>query len=256
MPANHMIEKEGNRGLDSQLAAYSAAAQAELALEAGRARRANRPIAAYSTAAAGAGLLGALNVDAAIQYTPANLTLKATNGSTLLNIDGAGGNDFKLTWAGAGKTRNAMVSGLTASADVARDGNWGVFNYAKNFAYGNTISAGQATSWPSKGSFWYYTVGSWRGNFSNVNTGYVGIRFNSGGVKYGWIHIDSIAAGNTEYHVAGYAYEDSGGAIDAGDQGGPAPVPEPSTIALALLASGAAGVMRSRRKKILKGRSQ
>lgn len=73
-------------------------------------------------------------------------------------------------------------------------------------------------------------------------------------LMYAWAHIDSIADSGTSYHVDGYAYRDDGQPIKAGQT--VQPVPEPSTIALALLASGAAGVMASRRKKMLKGRGQ
>ena len=250
MASNRPIEREATGSLDSQLVAYSAAAGAALALDAGRATRPSRVLTAHSAAAAGLGFVGALNVDAAIHYTPTNITMSAGHTAQSLDFDG-GGSDLSLRWIDLFGDVLARVQGGTASADVARDGTWAGRGNLKNFGYGATISAGKATSWPNQGFFTHAAASTWRGNLSNGSTGYVGIRFNSGGTKYGWIHIDSIAADLSSYHVAAYGYQDDGTASYAGE---PEPVPEPSTIALALLASGAAGVMASRRKKILKGR--
>ena len=249
MAASHTIEKERNDSLDSQLTAYSAAAEAELALDAGRAKRPNRPTVAYSAAAAGAGLLGALNADAAIQYTSANLTMSTGNVQTWMDIDGGGTDDIRFDFASWGAGRRGNVNGANGG-EFLWVANVGVGD-AVRFAYGATISS-LAGTWKGGAGYIFQNSGTFsRGQFSDVNTGYLGVRFSAGGTKYGWIHIDLVAAGGSSFHIAGYAYEDDGSPIQAG-----ARIPEPSTIALALLASGAAGVMRSRRKKILKGRGK
>ena len=242
MASKRSIEKERNGSLDSQLTAYSAAAEARLALDAGRAKRPNRPIVAYSAAAAGAGLLGALNVEAAIQYTPVAWTIKSSSRS--INFDGGGG-DFSLQHAtNAGKLLDRDTDG-----SIATDGGGKAMAYA--FANGDTISAGHA-NWGGAYGLLYRTFMNTGAQFGPGASGYLGVRFVSGVTTvYGWIHIDSVEALWTDgYHVAAYGYQTDGTASHAGEQ----PVPEPSTIALALLASGAAGVMASRRKKILKGR--
>ena len=66
--------------------------------------------------------------------------------------------------------------------------------------------------------------------------------------------MDQVDNGLESYHISGYAYETTQGAtIKAGEV---EPVPEPSTITLALLASGAAGLMRARRKKLLREKKE
>ena len=237
--------------LDRDLAAYSAAASAVLELEASRAKRPNnRRLVVYSAAVAGASLAGAESVEAAIQWTPVNWTMQSSDRP--IDLDG-GGNDVKLehtVFAWGRYARVSEVVGVGATTDsVATDGAGRAFR----FANGDTIDGGDTWDIHNGSLFMYYTGGTpTRGNFRDGQVGYVGVRFNSGaGMKYGWIHIDSVANDFTSYHVSGYAYQDDGSSIKAGE----GVVPEPSTIALALLASGAAGVMVSRRKKILKGRS-
>ena len=248
MASSHLIDRDRNDSLDSQLTAYSAAAEAELAIDAERAKRPDRPIVAYSAAAAGAGLLAAQSAEAAIQYTSVNWTIQSS--TRPIDFD-AGGSDFKIRHDAFGSVRLAYVkyiSGGATTYSVAVTG-----DYARRFAADDNISG--AGTWDSSSGrlFRYYSAGpTTEGYFQPGQVGYVGVRFNSGaGMKYGWIHVDVVAAGFTSIHVDGYAYQDDGSSIKAGEM---PPVPEPSTIALALLASGAAGVMRSRRKKILKGR--
>lgn len=260
MSSNPASRTNVQRDLDSDLAAYSAASQAAIGRHGEEVRKRGPALALY-TGAAGAALTGAFTAEAAIHYSGVqNITMSAGHATDYINLDGAGGNDFKLRWYVYGATvdwRIATVIGQTAGADVAMDGESGMgADYAKNFGTNDAISGGQATAWPGKAGFWFRTdIASWYGHF-DAAPGYIGVRFDSGGTKYGWIHVDSVDGNLASYHVDGWAYEDSGGAIDADDTGGPAVVPEPSTIALALLASGAAGVMASRRRKILKGRGQ
>ena len=236
--------------LDRDLTAYSAAAGVVLDMDADRAKARRRSMVAYSVAAAGAGLLGALDVNAAIQYTDVDWYIG--NGgaatTTVKDINFAGtSNDLRLRHSGAGTTRIGLASGLGAGDRFQRTGP-GLD--LKRFVTDDVIS-NATDSW---GFLFSYKTGSGftRGYFSSSNTGYVGLKFNpgDGSALYGWVHIDSVDSQGLWYHVDDYAYQDDGTSIKAGEM----PVPEPSTIALALLASGAAGVMASRRKKILKGR--
>ena len=239
-------KKEATRSLDSQLTDYSAAAQAVVAADKATERAPSR-LAVY-TGAAGAALASAVSTEAAIQYTPANITMNVGHNQTNITMGGGGG--WRFWWAGGGTNTGLIqtIGGVHATTGAA--------NELKNFSAGQTISTG-AGNWTGANGYLFNDpdntapAAAGKGLFWNGNTGYVGVRFNPGaGNRYGWIQVDSIAPDFSQYHISGYAYEDSGGTIKAGEM----PVPEPSTIALALLASGAAGVMASRRKKILKGR--
>ena len=231
--------KERNGSLDSQLTAYSGAAGAALRLDASRRKRPGRGLAAYSAAAAGVGLIPALNVDAAIVHYSTGWTVQ--NGFEFFDFDG-GGYDFRLRHAASRGTIRDDTDG-----SVATDGGG---KWAQRFDFGDTISGGAHTDWRAGYAALHHT---WNvsGQFGPGQSGYVGVKFDSSGTTvYGWIHIDSVGTPWTNgYHVAAYGYQTDGSASHAGEQ-----IPEPSTIALALLASGAAGVMASRRKKILKGR--
>ena len=76
--------------------------------------------------------------------------------------------------------------------------------------------------------------------------GYLGIIINPslGITYYGWLHIDSVAADFSSYHIADWAYQDDGTPIAAGYT-----VPEPTSSALALIAMGAAGLAIYRKRK-------
>ena len=245
MPAKKSCNARDAEQLNRDLTAYSAAAGATLSRDADRAKKPNRALAVYSAAAAGAGLLGALDVNAAIVYTDVNWYIGSGNPGTasrrMINFDGDANSDVQLS----------NTFGATGSADaqngaaIVKTGG----NSFRNFAYGETIGAG-ATGWRTDGHHFFTTGG---GSFSSGNTGYLGMRFQPGGAgpyNYAWIYIDQIDANGDWFHVAGYENQNNGNSIEAGEM----PVPEPSTIALALLASGAAGVMASQIKEILKGR--
>lgn len=248
MPDKRSSNARDAEQLDRDLTAYAAAAGATLSRDAGRAKKPNRAVAVYSATAAGAGLLGALDVNAAIVYQDVDWYIGTAGPATTvfktINFDGDANSDVQL----------ADTDGLVGRAN-ARNGAAIVKtggNSFRNFAYGQTIGTG-ATGWRTYVGLLFSAGGS--GNFSSGATGYLGMRFQPGGVgpyNYAWIHIDQIDANEDWFHVDGYAYQNDGSSIQAGRT--TEPVPEPSTIALALLATGAAGVMRSRRKKILRGR--
>jgi len=84
---------------------------------------------------------------------------------------------------------------------------------------------------------------------NGTRTGYVGFRSQG---HLGWIHLKITGDGRqapTSFTIIDYAYNDvSGGGINAG-QTTSAAVPEPGTMAMGLLASGAAGLVALRRAK-------
>jgi hypothetical protein len=93
-----------------------------------------------------------------------------------------------------------------------------------------------------------------RGQWLPNDLGFAGIRVTTaGGPHLGWIRIrleDTNSDGFTNrLTVVDYAYNDVAGAsIQAGDTGS-APVPEPSSKAMALLAAGAIGVLAWRKRR-------
>lgn len=194
--------------------------------------------------ASAASVFLAESAEGAIHYTAADITLLFGHDATVIDVDG-GGPDFYFMWHNPGG--GALRSGDGNGMGGASLGMSGVGSDVRNFAYGSAI--GGANNWASSGVFFEFKTGQGfytTFNFSNVSPGYVGIKLGSG--NYGWVHIDSIAADATSYHIDGYAYADGGVSINAGDgSGGGSAVPEPS--GLALLACGAAGIHALRRKK-------
>lgn len=146
---------------------------------------------------------------------------------------------------------------------------------ALNLAAGARIGPGSVFSASAAGLMAFHVVNAasfgfrdFRGHFAAGATGIAGIQLGNG--NYGWIRLkvedlglnqplsDQLGAlgspplGDStgfpdKITVIDWAVETSGGAIVAGDMGAPAAVPEPS--ALALLAAGAAGLARLRRRK-------
>jgi hypothetical protein len=103
--------------------------------------------------------------------------------------------------------------------------------------------------------------GKWNtnGNFGDANhannraaavTGYVGFQTNGANHDKGWIEVivgPSVSSrAGVAIEVVAYAYNSGGGPINAGQTSS---VPEPGTMALALMAAGAAGVASIRRAR-------
>ena len=251
-------DAQRNGRLDRELDEYSAAARTALTVttEQERWRTPDHRLAVYS-GVAGAALAGAFAAQAAVVYHSADITLNAATGAAsqkALTFYGTSSATFGLVhrdnWAGNDRaTVNAVNNGVIFTSG----------DEAIRFTKGQTIQGTAADIWgrvfsdasgvtgkPAMGQFWY------------GNTGYIGVRYKPGGglSHYGWIHVDQVDNALESYHISGYAYQSTPlASIEAGE-GEPESVPEPSTVALALLASGAAGLMRARRKKLLRGKKQ
>jgi hypothetical protein len=121
--------------------------------------------------------------------------------------------------------------------------------YAKNFAAGEVIGGATGLSaWNQTQTLFSFTGkgGAYNSNFKfngDAKTGYIGFRDHDSG-NYGWAYIE--VTDGYSYKINGWAYEDSGGTIKAGETPSGGAAPEPS--GLALLACGAAGIFALRRK--------
>lgn len=252
---------DGRNGqLDRELNAYSAAARTALSVAVEQERRStpDHRLAVYS-GVAGAALAGAFTAEAAVVYKTVNITMDG--GGT----GGTGVHSTFVTFSGTSNARfffrhNDAVGGdagffgaVKSAAVVQTGGNNSVINSSDD----QTIQTRAGNKWSTSGidrrlflATPAKTGTPTSGNFWDTNTGYIGVRYaNASGTHYGWIHVDSVDNGLESYHISGYAYNDT---ADATTKAGEMPVPEPSTVALALLASGAAGLMSARRKKLLR----
>ncbi len=132
---------------------------------------------------------------------------------------------------------NNLIAGTVASS----------YFYARNVAFGTPIDSTlpnlTSLGLPAVGSLAYGTVSSCPNcEFTAPETGFIGVRFDSGGeMRYGWVRVRVDDGSLNSLTVMDYAYEDSGGSIQAGQ------VPEPGC--LGLLALGGVGLMSWRRQR-------
>ena len=249
MPQTNPRSAGREKQFDHELTEYSSAARTTLTLSEEKKRGGDGRAAVLSGAsgatlvsAVGAVLLGGGNAAAVTTHTNGSIKYfqnlnEVVTGWFFLNVDGVGANDVYF-YAQPGSV--ARVTDLSL-ASVVRET---AAANAVNFATGAEIKTTAGNKWAGA-----ITTMDLNNNF-RPGGGYLGIKLGDSGGNFGWVYLDTFTA--TSFRVASYAYNTAGGSINAGQT--ETPVPEPSTVALALLASGAAGVMASRRKKLLKGR--
>jgi len=122
----------------------------------------------------------------------------------------------------------------------------------RNFAQGQAIVAPASNTYKTRGDAVLrsrLSTGYVYGNFPANGAGFVG--FSMSGGKLGWIKLSLTTDGNgipSSVTVLGWAYNDVvGDPINAGQTTNA--VPEPGTMAMGLLASGAAGLVALRKAK-------
>jgi hypothetical protein len=205
--------------------------------------------------AGGASLAAGTSADAQIVHTVVNQTISG-NGSLKLSIDGH---------AVTANVHATYVMPVPISVGAAGLVGPGVgFAQSKGFAWnyhaGSAIG-GAAKSPNSNVAIRTFSQSRWghfntRGNFGSafgtVRAGAVQgfIGFQTTGVNHdkGWIQVQVGPAQTPglSLTIIDYAYNSSGGPINAGDTGS---VPEPGTMALALMAAGAAGLASIRKAR-------
>lgn len=255
---------QDNVQLDKRLSDYSAVTRVSAAANGQHRRVGNWPIYA---AAAGSALAMATSASASIIYSgPESISVTAPGGlNTALqpvDLDGAPSNHILDLVAGSGKF--PLASTLFGTASLRGVGTlnhplriqiFDTGSLAKNFAKSAKISAGAGSLKIEGKVVQGFMTGSVVGKFSAGNSGFAGLALqtsNGNQTDYGWIQLIFENGNNglpATLTAKGWAIEEDGDPILAGQTTDPPAVPEPGTMALGLLASGAAGVMILRRRR-------
>ncbi len=206
-------------------------------------------------AAGSASLAAGTSADAGIIHQSYNVTLTPTASANTASYQFAIGNlgGFNAV------AKNISVTSKPRRYNFAQISNapsviFGSVGTIRNFAGGAAIS-GTATNTNNWLRARFENNGTGGGDFNNGNfglnqTGYAGFVKNG---YYGWIRVRVNDAGNTGWvsslTLIDAAYNDVLGTPILAGQTVTAAVPEPGTMAMGLLASGAAGLVALRRAK-------
>ncbi len=248
------VEQRG--ALDSRLSGYSAGARVAAAARRLRSRTGNWPVYA---AAAGSAL--AMTTSASASIISGVYTGTGPNGGVSVQPTAGNGSSVKGLLFPPGEINIKATAGSTFVA-LSVEGILplkifeGPLNsqYAKNFAAGANISAAAGILAASGARIAKaFFSGSSFGSFLAGQPGYVGFALDmgSGNIDYGWLKLEVTNSSGVPQilEALGYGIETTANtAIKAGDTG-PGPVPEPGTMALGVLAAGAAGVVALRRRR-------
>jgi hypothetical protein len=183
------------------------------------------------------------------------------------DVDGDGTFEFQFRHRGFAAAFVSVNWGSIDEVKVAGQGGFGRLlrsptnlSRLEKLAIGSMI--GSSGTFPYTSQVSYYArltssggIGSFASDWSKGETGFFGFAFNKGGQRhYGWGELKfdptSVSSKGYGFQVTRAYYNDTpGAAITAGDTGGGSAVPEPSTLALAMLAAGGVAAYRSRRKQ-------
>jgi hypothetical protein len=169
-----------------------------------------------------------------VLFPPGELNLKAISGT-----------------GGFGHYTNFSVEGIVP-LKIFEAGSYG--QYAKNFVAGSQISsaAGVLAASGARIAKAIFAASSF-GSFNPGAPGYVGFALDegAGGIHYGWLKLEFSFDPQTTRGVLealAFGIETTAGTTIAAGDGG-TPTPEPGTMALGILAAGAAGVLALRRRR-------
>ena len=218
--------------LEAQLNSYSATAETSAPTP----PEWTRKWSAYA-AAAGAALALGTSVSASIIYSEVQNIILTTAGTAQQSIN-INGSVFKLMLRHDGFTNAASLGGPAIHASA---------NYVGNLASGAVISTGIGFLSNAHILHGQIFLAGTQGNFPTGNTGFAAIK---AGSDLGWIRlrVDGTSGNPSSVTAIDWAYNDvAGQSIQAGDTG--SAVPEPGTMAMELLAAGAAGILAWRRRR-------
>jgi hypothetical protein len=211
---------------------------------------------------AGSALALATNANASIIYSGVqNITASKPAGAAVGTV-GAGFTVGGAPWAvqafnnlsGRNSTASAKLHWTPGAGQKFMASN-SFSNRVKALASGAVISGGQPFDLFTHGILRLKNHASYPGLFLNSVNAFAGIRFTqAGNTHFGWIrlHVTTGPSDAVTATAIDWAYNDVAGASILAGEGVTAATPEPSTVSMALLAAGAAGVLswRKRRKQI------
>lgn len=251
-----MKKKRASKGFSSRLESYSKTASASLSIT--KKKPSLTKALGYTVAAVSGIGLSASGAAAAVVST-LSVTTTITAGAMSINMDAAGGNEFRIFTNIIGTYNTGKygvyVSGVASGAYVRA--NNATSASATRFVASNSVS----TAFAFYGSALLGNHNPYggapkatAGNFSTASTatgfgsGYIGVRFIIPGgpptTHYGWINL-AVDHKNKSFTVFGWAYESAANT--------PIHVPVvPEPASLALLAMGAGGIVAWRKRKIKK----
>jgi hypothetical protein len=234
-----MKKAKQNQTLESGLQRYLESARGNGILTGLREHMGNWPVYA---AAAGAALAMPTSAMADI-VSMTGLSLTATFGRSGVKTFTVGSNPFRLgvfPFGGVAGASALLIAGN--GAGVATTGTSRHLASALSQSHG---SFGPGNKFSSGALLRIANSKSHSGNWPATGTRFAGIELSNG--DFGWLEISlhSTKGIPDSATLLAWAYNDSGAPIHAGDTG----VPEPSSLALALLATGSAGVLAWRRRR-------
>ncbi len=213
--------------------------------------------------AGGASLAAGTSADAQIVHTVVNQSLTGNNATSSFkfSINGHNVSAIEKYAPGPGPFFLSGGQGFLKATGIqfGRTANGPALNYANGSAINGTRGDANATA--GLRAVFHEANGRWitDGNFGAVANathraatvqGYLGFQTQGANHDKGWIHVEVGPSTNGKAGVAftvlDYAYNSSGGPINAGQTSS---VPEPGTMALALMAAGAAGIASIRRAR-------